>query len=79
MTCTIYILTPGNELLKSVIKATLKQRLLIGVYLILIFLVFVPVVLSQESLWLATLLLILNPIALNVISTLVEKVLLEDS
>ena len=76
--CALSSLIRSNELLKSVIKATLKQRLLIGVYIILIFLVFVPVVLSQEPLWLATLLLILNPIALSVISALVEKVLLGD-
>lgn len=76
--CALSSLIRNNELLKSVIKATLKQRLLIGVYIILIFLAFVPVVLSQEPLWLATLLLILNPIALSVISALVEKVLLGD-
>ncbi len=76
--CAFSSLMSNNELLTSVVKATLKQRLLIGVYILLIVLVFVPVVLSQEPLWLATLLLILNPIALSVISSLVEKVLLGD-
>lgn len=76
--CALSSLISNNELLASVVKATLKRRLLIGIYIFLILLVFVPVVLSQEPLWLATLLLILNPIALSIITSLVEKMLLGD-
>lgn len=74
--CTLSSLIMNNELFRDISKLSLKQKLLIGVYIFLIFLIFVPVVLSQEPKWLATILLILNPIALSIISNLVEKLLL---
>lgn len=71
--CAFSSLIDNNELLGKVIKSSLKQKVLIGVYILLVLLVVVPVVLSQEPWWLATLLLILNPIALNLLSTIIEK------
>ena len=76
--CALSSLTKNNELFRNISKVSVKQKLLIGVYILLILLIFVPVVLSQDPIWLATLLLILNPIALSVISNLVEKLLLGD-
>lgn len=74
--CAFSALIDNNEIMKSVINATLKQNLLIAVYILLVLLVFVPVIFSQNPIWLSVLLLILNPIALSIISTLIEKVLL---
>lgn len=76
--CALSTLLKNNELLKSIIKASLKQRLLIGLYIFIAFIIFIPVVLSKNPLWLAILLLILNPVGVNIISSLIEKVLLED-
>ena len=77
--CALSSLTKNNELFRNISKVSLKQKLLIGVYILLILLIIVPVVLSQDPIWLSTLLLILNPIALSVISNLVEKMLLGDA
>lgn len=71
--CAFSSLISNNELLKNVVKVSMKKKLLISIYFLLIILVFIPVIFSEEPLWFATLLLILNPIALNIISTLVEK------
>lgn len=74
--CAVSSLICNNELLNNVVKATLKQRVLIGIYIILCLVIIIPVILSEQPLWLATMLLIMNPIAVNIISTLVEKTLI---
>ena len=68
----------NNELLKKVIRSSLENKLLLAIYIFLIGLIFIPVLLSHEPLWLAVLLLIMNPIAINIISSAIEKLLFRD-
>lgn len=77
--CAFSLLIENEELLKNVIQVTLRQKLLVGIYVFLILIIFIPVMFSQEPLWLAILLLILSPLALNIVSTLIEKSILGDT
>lgn len=67
------VLLNNNELLKNVCTASLKKKGIFFIYVLLIILIFFPVVLNEEPGWLSLLLLIMNPIAINLVSTVIEK------
>lgn len=71
--CALSLLNSNDELLENVIMSTVKQRVLIGIYFIICFLTFLPVFFSGEPFWYALFMLVLSPIAINLLSTLVDK------
>lgn len=75
--CIFSSLVNNNELLVDIIKVIPKLRILVGIYVLLFLLISIPVILSQEPMWLTSIILILNPIALNVVSSIIEKLFLK--
>lgn len=74
--CFVNLLNSGI-LVNSMFKASFKQKLLILLYMILTFSIILPVVLSGKPLWLGLFLLIINPVAINLLSSIIEKVFIE--
>lgn len=76
--CSFLSLISNQELFRNVINSSLKQKAIIIIYILLIMLIFVPVILSQQPMLLSIILLIMNPIALNIISSIIERAFVEN-
>lgn len=75
--CTFSSLINNNELSVNVIKLALKQRIMTGICVLFIIFILLPVMLSNEPWWLSLILLVISPIALNIISSIIEKMFLK--
>nr|WP_304710903.1 prenyltransferase/squalene oxidase repeat-containing protein [uncultured Acetatifactor sp.] len=76
--CSFRGLLNEDKLLKHVIKASLKQKILIIVYLVFAFAIVIPVIISEQPFYLAFLALVANPVAMNIFSSITEKLIIGD-
>lgn len=77
--CSLVPFIEDHELFECVTKSTLRKWILFVIYIVCILVLLLPAFLNNDSRWLVLLLLVLNPIAGNLLSSLVEKFLIGET
>jgi hypothetical protein len=73
--CAFDCLLKNRELFIKVQHVTLRNKIFMGVYLVLIAALLIPALISQDPWWLMLLISVVNPIASGLITNTIEKIL----
>jgi hypothetical protein len=75
---SLMLLTSDNVLFKRVTKSRITYFIKIVIFIVLIILAFVPVKFGEYPILISVILLVISPIALNIVGNLVEKIIIVD-